>query len=136
MTPASVVPLAAARQLLLFEGCSGGAGQPCVEAAGRVHAKLIAVLGPLLGVAGVQAILARSVKLATGSRVDATAGSIDALHVLLEARGPDEVATTATLVLSAFLSLVTEFIGAELTTAVLRRSWPALGTSTSEESTS
>src|SRR5690348_17334911 len=53
-----------ARTLLASEGGSAGDAEACAAAAGRVYDKLDAHLAPLVGRAGVQALFARSAKLA------------------------------------------------------------------------
>jgi circadian clock protein KaiC len=58
----SAAQLEKARLLLLHEGAAGSAGE-CATAAGGVYDKLHAHLDPLLGAAGVQALLVRSAKL-------------------------------------------------------------------------
>lgn len=62
MNRPSAAQLEKARRLLLDEGAAGSAGE-CAPAAGRVYDKLHGHLDPLLGAAGVQALLVRSAKL-------------------------------------------------------------------------
>lgn len=61
---ASAEQLARAKRLLAHEGAGAGASAAeSAAAAGRIYEKLHAHLAPLVGAAGVQALLERSVKL-------------------------------------------------------------------------
>lgn len=98
-------------------------------AAGRVYDKLSAQLGPLLGMAGAQALFARSAKLAgvgppRGDLV-AHVESAASLSAFLRTVGPD-ARRTAEALFGTFLSLIATFIGERLTLQALRRAWPAI----------
>jgi hypothetical protein len=130
MTNASAGERERARRLLAHEGASGGSSEDCATAAGRVYDKLNAQLGPLLGVAGVQALFARSAKLGgVGSAGLAEVAILDSSTTLaaffrtLEAA---VAANAAEALFGTFLSLVTTFIGERLTFQALRRAWPAI----------
>lgn len=117
-----------ARRLLANEGSAGGADE-CVTAAGRVYDKLQAQLGPLVGAAGVQALLVRSVKLTREEfsflEVDVLKGSTK-LRASLQAQDPAVVTESAAALFATFFALLTTFIGERLTTQALRSAWPTI----------
>lgn len=132
---ASPEQMARARRLLAHEGAVGGA-DACV-AAGRVFDKLRAQLAPLVGSAGVHALLVRSVKLTCGefSFLDvAVVDDATKLRACLQTQEPAIAAASAALLFGTFFTLITTFIGERLTTQVLRRSWPTIEETTPRES--
>lgn len=119
-----------AKRLLASEG-SAGDSEACATAAGRVYDKLDAHLAPLLGRAGVQALFARSAKLAQAERAslaEVAAGGEGStkLRAHLQSLEPAIAIETAAALFGTFLDLVTTFIGDRLTVQVLRRAWPAI----------
>jgi hypothetical protein len=119
-----------AKRLLASEGFADSS-EACAAAAGRVRDKFDAHLAPLLGRAGVQALFARSAKLAQIDLrpvAEVTAGSDDAavLGAYLRSLEPGVAIQTAAVVFGTFLDLVTTFIGERLTVQVLRSAWPAI----------
>ena len=120
-----------ARRLLSAEGDSGASSQACAEASARVYDKLSAQLIPLLGVAGVQALFARSAKLAAAHHacLAELADGIDAstrLRASLQALAPEAASETAALLFGTLLELIVTFIGDRLTVQALRSAWPAI----------
>lgn len=122
--------LAEAKRLLAYEGASGDTAKECAAAAGRVFDKLNAGLGPLLGAAGVRALLARSTTLA-GRDLGTVAGagfldSSTTLRTFLQDLEPAVAHRAAEALFAAFLSLITSFIGERLTLQAMRSAWPTL----------
>jgi len=117
-----------ARRLLAHEGAAGSADE-CATAAGRVYDKLHGHLAPILGAAGVQALLVRSEKL-TRSQFPFLAGATledsTKLREQLRTQDPAVAAESAAALFGMFFTLITTFIGDRLTTQVLRRAWPTI----------
>jgi hypothetical protein len=123
--------VARARTLLASEGGSAGDAEACAAAAGRVYDKLDAHLAPLIGRIGVQALFARSAKLANTERsslADVAAAAEDSakLAAHLQSLEPAVAIETAAVLFGTFLDLITTFIGDRLTIAVLHNAWPAI----------
>jgi hypothetical protein len=117
-----------ARGLLAHEGAAGSAGE-CATAAGRVYDKLHAQLSPLLGPAGVQTLLARSVKLTQRGfpflDVAALEGATE-LRQRLQAQDSAIATESAVTLFGTFFTLLTTFIGERLTIQALRGAWPTI----------
>jgi hypothetical protein len=131
MTGPSAAQVDRARRLLAAEGDSGASADACAAAAKRVYAKLSAQLSPLLGAAGVEALFARSAKLAGAERprIAELADGIDAstrLGACLQALAPAAASDTAALLFGTLLELIVTFIGDRLTVQALRGAWPAI----------
>lgn len=126
----------AAKRLLASEGCNGGGAEEYADAAGRVYAKLHLLLDPLVGTAGVQALLRRSAKLSQEEFAclgdSAVVESAAKLRDALLAQESNAAATAAAF-FGAFLALMTTFIGERLTAEVLRRAWPTIEESAPKE---
>ena len=119
-----------AKRLLASEG-STGHPESCAAAAGRVYDKLDAHLAPLLGRKGVQALFARSAKLAQidlAPVAEMTSGDEGStkLRAYLQPLEPALAAETAAALFGTFLDLITTFIGERLTVQVLRSAWPTI----------
>lgn len=128
LTEASHAQMARATLLLQHEGAADGAAE-CAEAAGRVYDKLDAHLGPLLGSAGVRALLGRSAKLTQGRfsfLEGAVVESSTTLRECLQARDAAVATESAAVMFGTFFTLLTMFIGERLTTQALRRAWPTI----------
>ena len=127
VTPAQV---AYARRWLAHEGASGGSAGECAAAAVRVYDKLNSQLVPLLGAAGVEALFARSAKLAHNERPRGAQvvelGSATSLAAGLRELEPAAAAATAEALFGTFLALIATFIGDRLTLQVLHRAWPTI----------
>jgi hypothetical protein len=110
------------------EASNGGAG--ATTSAGRVYAKLSAHLTPILGNAGVQALMNRSFKLAQVELSGFDEASLSErsarLSAWFESRNSDAEAESTAVVVANFLALLTTFIGAKLTTELLRKAWPGV----------
>lgn len=117
-----------AKRLLAREGAGPSAAQ-CASAAVRVYDKLLAHLGPLLGVAGVEALLARSAKL-TAPEFSFLEGftlqGSTSLPERLQAQEAAVASAAAEAFFGNFFALMASFIGERLTTQILRRAWPAI----------
>lgn len=104
--------------------------------AGRVYDKLQAHLGPLLGAAGVQALLVRSAKLAHSDffflEADLLEGPMK-LREVLQAQDTAIATESAAALFGTFFELLTTFIGDRLTTQVLRSAWPMIDETASGE---
>lgn len=137
MTRARAEQSARARWLLTHEGASARSAEHCATAAGRVLDKLNEQLVPLLGAAGVQALLVRSAKLAQGELAClADLASLETsarLRACLQALDPGVAMATAEALFGTFLALVTTFIGERLTLQALRASWPNIEARASTE---
>jgi hypothetical protein len=113
--------------LLAHEGAAGSADEAAM-AAGRVYDKLDAHLAPLLGAAGVQALLARSAKLTQGefSFLTVAGPGSTKLCGCLRAQDPSVARESAAVLFGTFFTLITTFIGERLTVQALRRAWPKI----------
>ncbi len=124
-----------ARRLFAHErSLSDGSGVP---AAGRVYDKLFAHLAPILGDAGVQLLFVRSAKLENGEfavllDVPILEGAMK-LRQCLHARAPALAEEAAVSFFATFFALMTTFVGARLTSEVLRRAWPTIEQSNEEK---
>ena len=116
-----------ARRLLAHEGAAGGA-EECATAAGRVYDKLHVHLAPLVGVAGVHMLFARSARLAQGEFARFAEVSMDEgstkLRECLQAQDPAIATESAAALFGNFLTLITTFIGQRLVARLIRRAWP------------
>ena len=121
----SPADLDAANRLLTYEGGPGGSADECAAAAERVYEKLRMQFAGLVGSAGFQVLFARSANLTrsqfTAFGDNAAVESSAKLRERLRAQEPGAVAATAATLFAAFLSLITTFIGEQLTTEMLRR---------------
>ena len=112
--------------MLVQEGAAGGA-EECAKAAGQVYEKLHAHLAPLVGSAGVQALLARSVKLTHDEfsflEVAVLEGS-PKLRERLKAQDPVVAMESSATLFGTFFTLITTFIGERLTAQLIRSAWP------------
>ena len=133
----SPAELDAANRLLTYEGGLGGSADECAVAAQRVYDKLRAQFVALVGPAGFQVLFARSASLTRSQYPafgdNAAVESSAKLRERLRAQEPGAVAAMAANLFAAFLSLITTFIGEQLTTEMLRRAWPELGQSAPTE---
>ena len=135
MNRPSPVQIDRARRLLAHEGAAVSADS-CATAAGRVFDKLTSHLAPLVGAAGVQALFARSAKLAKGEvacLAEASTLSSVTLRECLQAQDPAIAMQSAAELFGTFISLITTFIGERLTTEVLRSTWPTFEETASPE---
>ena len=107
-------------------------------AAGRLYESLASRLGPLIGVAGVRALFARSVKLTKADypcladvRTSAQPSQDEVepapqLVACLSKLEPAVAASVAVALYATFLRLMSEFIGERLVRQVVRRAFPAI----------
>lgn len=127
MNHRGVAHSARARALLTHEGAAASA-DAWATAAGRVYEKIHAHLAPLLGAAGVEALLARSARLTRDEFPFLAVAPLDGakLRACLLGQPPAVAEESAVALFATFFSLITTFIGDRLTTQVLRSAWPTL----------
>jgi len=117
-----------ARRLLVYEREAGGA-EDFAAAAGQVYDKLHAHLAPLVGASGVEALIARSMKVTHSEfpflEVPIREGSTK-LRECLRAQEPAVAAELATALFATFFALIARFIGDRLTTQALSSAWPTI----------
>lgn len=139
MKPPSAAQIELARRLLALEAVAAGEDGRGSPAASRVYEKLHAHLSPLVGVAGVDMLFARSAKLAQGELTDLVVGAPSEaptkLRARLQAPEPALAPDSATMLFGTFFTLLTTFIGERLTLQILRRVWPTLDETPLEEKT-
>ena len=124
-----------ANRLLAHEGAVSSADE-CATTAGRVYDKLNAHLAPLLGSAGVQALLVRSAQLTRTEFPFLTAAIPEGstkLRECLSAQDPAVARESAAALFATFFTLITNFIGERLTTQALRGAWPTIEEMASRE---
>lgn len=124
------IQIATAKRLVAHEIAACNADHHAAAAAGSVYDKLQAHLAPLLGAAGVQALFARSAKLAQAdfgclAEVSFEDGS-SKLRECMQSQDPDVAAASAAGLFATFFGLLDTFIGDRLTTQMLRRAWPTI----------
>ncbi len=126
MNRPSPATLARIRRLLAHEGAADSA-LAWATAAARLYDKLHTYLDPLLGVAGVQALLVRSARLARSesARLETHLGDSTQLREHLQAQELTVASESAVALFGHFFALLTAFIGERLTDQVLRSAWPA-----------
>ena len=110
-------------------GSAAGSAAQCAAAAGQVYDKLHAHLAPLVGSAGLRALLVRSVKLTQRQFTFLEAAVVDSSTKLgerLRAQDAAVAAESAAVLFGTFFALLTTFIGERLTTQALRHAWPAI----------
>jgi len=120
--------LAWAKRLLTQEGFSG-TSESSGEAAARIFEQIHLQLDPLIGDSGVQALLARSGKLAHPDYAFLAAQSADAgrrLRAHASSQTPEAALESAATLVAIFFSLIITFIGERLTREALREAWPTL----------
>jgi len=126
-----------ARRLLVLEGVGAAA-------AVQVYVRLAARLEPLIGVAGMRALLARSAKLTAGERprfavlaFETTASGPaceQQLQACFEREEPEELIAAASALYATLLGLLTSFIGEHLVWQVVRSAFPAVESEKEKES--
>ena len=124
-----------ARRLLAYEAGVSQRPEARVEAAPPAVDKLRFHLSKLIGPAGFQAFLDRSLGLARAEfpwlaevQVEPD-GALKGLREVVEGRDPAEAAAGVTAVLAHFLGLMVSFIGDPLTLRLMRAVWPELSLS-------
>lgn len=134
MTRRSADDVAIAELLLAHEAGSGG-DEPA--SAVRVHDKLAARLSPLIGVAGMRALIERSAKLTRAEYpcfAAATANGDSArLAACFAELEPAAVHGAAAALYGTLLGLLMSFIGERLVWQVLRSAFPAMPQSVPKE---
>lgn len=126
----------ALRQLalnVLSARAGSGAGAAALAAAAEsAYGDLVRVFSPLIGDLGVEALTGRAVHLAQQQHTwlvsargpDQVNGAIGQVIAGLERRDPAVAADAAATVFELLTGLLVTFIGASLTTGLLRQAWP------------
>lgn len=128
----------AAKRMLAQECASGGTTELRAAAAVRVYETLFRALAPVIGAAGVWALFARSVRLASADfpclkEIPMTAAPSESdvqgaqhLASCFRKLEPAAVAEGATAVYAAFLGLLAKLIGERLVMQVVKTAFPAM----------
>ena len=135
MTKRGPADVELACRLLALEGADA-------DAALRVHRRLAARLEPLIGVAGLRALLARSAKL-TMTEFPGLASlasepppplptTEERLQSCLSVHEPEQLTAAAGALYGTMIGLLTSFIGEKLVWQVLRAAYPAIEQSVKE----
>lgn len=133
-----------ARRMLTHESSGARTAAGCAAAVGSVNQRLQHRLEPLIGVAGMRALYARSVKLTCaefpqlaalrnpglGDKADIA----ESLVGLLTALEQSVAWTAATALYANFIDLTTTLIGERLVLLVLQRAFPQIDVSAKQES--
>ena len=120
------------RRMLAREAGTGADAPAVAAAARRLGERFAEQLNPLIGDAGVAAILARSLHLtqpnvpglATVRAADQNEGPFPLLQRSLEQLEPAAATEAAVALLDGVSELLESFIGEGLTTRLLREAWP------------
>jgi hypothetical protein len=120
------------RRMLAREAGTGADAPAVAAAARRLGERFAQQLNPLIGDAGVAAILARSLHLtqrnvpglATVRAADQNEGPFPLLQRSLEQLEPAAATEAAVALLDGVSELLESFIGEGLTTRLLREAWP------------
>ena len=120
------------RRMLAREAGTGADAPAIAAAARRLGERFAQQLTPLIGDAGVAAILARSLHLtqrhvpglATVRAADQNEGPFPLLQQSLEPLAPAAATEAAVALLDGVSELLESFIGEGLTTRLLREAWP------------
>jgi hypothetical protein len=127
----------------LVQETDGGHGaRDLAAAAARVYEKLTASLSPIVGQAGIHALLSRSIHLAAAEHASLAgaaradpASQAASLQARLQTLDPEEITETAVALFATFTGLLASFIGDTLTSRLLQDAWPEIpfGESSAEE---
>ena len=120
------------QRMLAREAGTGASAPDIAAAARRLGERFAEQLNPLIGNAGVDAMLARSLHLAQRHvpglapvRVsDQTDGPFALLQRSLEQQEPAAATEAAVAILATVSEMLASFIGESLTTRLLREAWP------------
>jgi hypothetical protein len=139
MTRATPSDIGIARRLLEHEPPAGPGANERAAAAVRVYERLFERLSPVVGVAGMRAILARSARLTKPQfacfEAASVASDLAAEHLrtcFLELEEADMTEAAAALY-ATLLGLLNAFIGERLVWQVLRSAFPGIEESKPEE---
>jgi hypothetical protein len=143
MTKRTPAHVEAAKQLLAHAEAGRG-GEDAAVAAGRVLERLSRRLAPLIGEAGMRALLARAVKIVEPEfpcfggitiGTEATASptmAAEQLVACLSALQPALVAEASAALYGTLLALLTSLIGENLVSQVLQSAFPAIAQNVKE----
>jgi hypothetical protein len=130
---------AVARRLLEQEPPREPGAEERAAAAVRVYERLFERLSPVIGVAGIRAVLARSARLTKAEYPCFEAAGVaserasEVLHGCLVRLDERELEDAAAALYGTLLGLLNSFIGKRLVWQVLRSAFPGIEESTSEE---
>jgi hypothetical protein len=136
MSQTSQAEIERARQLLALEGEARTSVEWAIAAV-RVFDRLQGRFAPLVGSAGVQALLARSARLIHGEFDFLGAAAVETsaqLREHLQTQPPETASRAAVALFATFFTLLTDFIGERLTSQVLSSPWPVADAAASKES--
>ena len=139
MTTSASSDIEVAKRLLDWEPPSGPGVSERAAAALRVYERLFERLSPLIGVAGMRAILARSARLTRAEYPCFEAASVasevvaERLHACLAELDEAEIADAAAALYGTLLGLLNSFIGKRLVWQVLRSAFPGVDESEPEK---
>ena len=111
---------------------SGAGATALAAAAGSAYGDLVRVFSPLIGDLGVEALTGRAVHLAqqqygwlvSARGPDQVNEAIGQVIARLERQDPAVAADAAATVFALMTGLLATFIGASMTTGLLRQAWP------------
>jgi hypothetical protein len=139
MTRPTPSDLEVARRILEHEPPSGPGASERAAAAVRVYEHLFERLSPVIGVAGMRAVLARSARLTTpefpcfDAVCVASELAAERLHACLLQLEEGQMADAAAALYGTLVGLLNSFIGKRLVWQVLRSAFPGIEESTPEE---
>jgi hypothetical protein len=121
-----------APNLLAVRAGSGAGAAALAAAAGSAYGDLVRVFSPLIGHLGVEALAGRAVHLAqqqhawlvSAREPDQADEAMRQVIAGLELQDPAVAADAAATVFALLTGLLVTFIGASLTTGLLRQAWP------------
>jgi hypothetical protein len=125
-----------ALNILAARAGSGAGAAALAAAAGSAYGDLVRVLSPLIGHMGVEALTGRAVHMAQQQHSwlasarepdqipDQANEAIGQVIAGLERQNPAVAADAAATVFALLTGLLVTFIGASLTTGLLRQAWP------------
>jgi hypothetical protein len=143
MTPPENSVLQKAVVSVITRRTGSGADAPAVAAAARrAYDELAFALAPLIGNAGVDALLARAMHLTQREYPSDPAGKeqaaelLDRVSLWLERQDSAMATDAAAAMFAAFAALLATLIGEQLTKRYLRKAWPESFSDTMPEGTS
>jgi hypothetical protein len=139
MPPPTKTHVDAAIRLLAFDGAGSSVGE-LARRAGRAYESLSSSLGPVIGAAGVRALMARSLRLTKADfpffgELVTGADLLESEHLVqcLSKQEPDVASSAATRLYATALAIMGNFIGEPLLWRLLHRAIPTVEETRSEE---
>jgi hypothetical protein len=132
-------------QRFALAALAGPAGEPLgtdalAAATARTYADLVRVSAPLIGHAGLAALMGRAVHLARrehpvlvrAGEVPGAERTLDSMIACLKGQDPAAATDAAAAVFATLFGLLVDFIGEPLTAGLLRKAWPHADASASK----